>query len=191
MRNRSCQPAGQMPKTHPPVQMTPEEMRAFGLTPEPVKAYLDRVLAENMELKADIARLQTENMSLKALVQQLLARIEALENGSGKGSGRPPANSGNSSVPPSKDSVGFERGKDKKGKKGQKTSQKRKGHNGGNQRRLQPDTEKRYPPERCPYCGGTHFVDLQDGTPHQQVELKEIPLDCRITGEPGSPSSRG
>ena len=114
--------------------MTPEEMRAFGLTPEPVKAYLDRVLAENMELKADIARLQTENMSLKALIQQLLARIEALENSIGKGSGRPPANSENSSVPPSKDPVGFERGKDKKGKngkKGQKTSQKRKGHNGG------------------------------------------------------------
>ena len=160
--------------------MTPEEMRAFGLTPEPVKAYLDRVLAENMELKADIARLQTENMSLKALIQQLLARIEALENSIGKGSGRPPANSENSSVPPSKDPVGFERGKDKKGKngkKGQKTSQKRKGHNGGNQRRLLPDTEKRYPPERCPHCGGTLFVNLQDGTPHQQVELKEIPLD--------------
>ncbi len=46
-----------MPKTHPPVQMTPEEVVAFGLAPEPVKAYLDRVLAENMGLKADIARL--------------------------------------------------------------------------------------------------------------------------------------
>ena len=40
-------------------------MIAFGLTPEPVKAFIDRLLAENMELKA--------------LVQKLLARIEALE----------------------------------------------------------------------------------------------------------------
>ena len=159
MSNRSCQPAGQMPNTHPPVQMTPEEMIAFGLTPEPVKAFIDRLLAENMELKA--------------LVQKLLARIEALENGNG----RPPANSENSSVPPSKDPIAFERGQDKKGKKGKKTSQKRKGHNGGNQRRLLPDTEKRYPPERCPHCGGTHFVNLKDGTPTQQVELKEIPFD--------------
>ena len=79
-----------MPNTHPPVQMTPEEMIAFGLTPEPVKAFIDRLLAENMELKA--------------LVQKLLARIEALENGNG----RPPANSENSSVPPSKDPIGFE-----------------------------------------------------------------------------------
>lgn len=137
-------------------------MIAFGLTPEPVKAFIDRLLAENMELKA--------------LVQKLLARIEALENGNG----RPPANSENSSVPPSKDPIGFERGQDKKGKKGKKgkkTSQKRKGHNGGNQRRLLPDTEKRYPPERCPHCGGTHFVNLKDGTPTQQVELKEIPFD--------------
>ena len=152
-------------------------MIAFGLAPEPVKAYLDRVLAENKELKADNARLQIEIMSLKALIQQLLARIEALENGSGKGSGRPPANSENSSVPPSKDPIGFERGKDRKGRKDKKTSQKRKGHNGGNQRRLLPDTEKLYPPERCPDCGGTHFVNLKDGTPIQQVELKAIQFD--------------
>ena len=136
MSNRSCQPAGQMPNTHPPVQMTPEEMIAFGLTPEPMKALIARLFAENSEQRA--------------MILQLIARIEVLENGSGKG---------------------------RKDKKRKKTSQKRKGHNGGNQRRLLPDTEKLYPPERCPDCGGTHFVNLKDGTPIQQVELKAIQFD--------------
>ncbi|OUO55293.1 hypothetical protein B5F76_01405 [Desulfovibrio sp. An276] len=46
-------------------------------------------VVELSELKSANARHLAEITALKALVQQLLARIEALENGSGKSSGRP------------------------------------------------------------------------------------------------------
>lgn len=148
-----------MPDLLSPMQMTQEEMDALERAPEPVKAY--------------IARLQAENMALKALIQKLLSRIEELE----KRIGRPPANSENSSVPPSKDPVGFERGRNRKTGKKEKKEKKRKGHSGGNQSRLQPDTEKRYPPEKCPHCGGTHFTGLRDSTARQQIELKKIQFE--------------
>jgi uncharacterized protein DUF6444 len=55
-----------------------------------------RLVAENATLTAENARLSAENVELRSLVERLEARIAELEHRQGR-------NSGNSSLPPSRD----------------------------------------------------------------------------------------
>ena len=63
---------------------------------EQLHAECARLVAENATLTAENARLSAENVELRSLVERLEARIAELEHRQGR-------NSGNSSLPPSRD----------------------------------------------------------------------------------------
>jgi transposase len=124
---------------------------AGGDRSEELLAECARLVAENATLAADNASLASENADLRTLVARLEARIAELEHRQGR-------NSGNSSLPPSRDDAEARAAQSAKRRSKRTKSERRQGKQpgapGAHLRRVEvPDRTERHAPVRCRCCG--------------------------------------
>jgi transposase len=124
---------------------------AGGDRSEELLAECARLIAENATFAAENARLLAENAELRALVDRLEARVAELEHRQGR-------NSGNSSLPPSRDDAEARaaqaaKRQSKRTKSGRRQG-KQPGAPGAHLRRVDdPDRMVRHVPTTCRCCG--------------------------------------
>jgi transposase len=110
-----------------------------------------RLVAENATLTAENARLSAENVELRSLVERLEARIAELEHRQGR-------NSGNSSLPPSRDDAEARAAQTAKRQSRRTKSGRRQGKQPGGPgahlaRAAHPDRTVVHSPSACGCCG--------------------------------------
>jgi len=126
-----------------------------------------RLVAENVTLAAENSRLVAENTELRALVGRLEARITDLEHRVGQ-------NSGNSSLPPSRDDAEARAAQAAKRRSKRTKSGRRQGKQPGDPgahlaRVDDPDRIERHAPAQCRGCGAGLSDSPVTGTESRQV----------------------
>jgi transposase len=126
-----------------------------------------RLVAENATLTADSARLSNENTELRSLIDRLEARIAELEHRQGR-------NSGNSSLPPSRDDAEARAAQTTKRQSKRTKSGRRQGKQPGDPgahlaRIAHPDRTVVHSPSACRCCGAGLADAPVSGTESRQV----------------------
>lgn len=126
-----------------------------------------RLVAENATITAENAKLVVENSELRSLVTRLEARIAELEHRQGQ-------NSGNSSLPPSRDDAEARAAQSAKRQSRRTKSGRRQGKQPGDpgahlRRVADPDLVERHAPAACRCCGAGLTDAPVTGTESRQV----------------------
>jgi transposase len=126
-----------------------------------------RLVAENATLAADNARLSADNVELRSLVERLEARIAELEHRQGR-------NSGNSSLPPSRDDAEARAAQSAKRQSKRTKSGRRQGKQPGDPgahlaRVPNPDRTITHSPSQCRDCGASLADAAVCGSESRQV----------------------